>query len=61
MKTILLALVYVYMGLGVYYTFANASFIADTSKIAAAYVIALAADVVVIDSLCAILASLCGK
>lgn len=60
-KTILLALTYAYIGIGVYFTVDNAGYIPDTSKLATTYIVALALDLIVIDSVTAFLTSMCGR
>lgn len=61
MKIILLSLVYLYIGLGIYFTFDNARFIPDTSLIAAAFIVGLALDVLLIDTAYGMLTSLFVK
>lgn len=53
-----MSLVYLYMGLGIYFSFANSFHIAQTSLIGGAYVVGLVLDTIIIDTTCALVASL---
>lgn len=50
MHLITLSLLYIYMGLAIYYSFDNAKFIPATSKLAGAYIAGLVLDILVIDT-----------
>lgn len=61
MKLFVTACLYIYLGCAIYYTFDNGFYIADTNKIAAAFVVALILDVIIIDTICAFIHSIFGK
>jgi hypothetical protein len=58
LKTIAISLVYLYMGLGIYFSFDNSFYIPETSVIGGAYVVGLVLDTIIIDTTCALVASL---
>lgn len=53
-----MSLVYLYMGLGIYFSFDNSFYITQTSLIGGAYVVGLVLDCFIIDTTCALVASL---
>jgi len=61
MKLVLLAATYLYMAIGIYFSFDNASYIPHTKEIAASFVAGLLIDIVVIDTVYAMITSLFGK
>ena len=60
-KFVLISLVYVYMALGIYFSFDNALYIPDSKLIAGAFIAALILDVCVVDSIYALAQSLFDK
>jgi len=61
MKTLLISLLYLYVALGVYFSFDNSFYIPDTNLLAAAFIVGLILDVLIIDTICAMVTSLFAK
>lgn len=61
MKTLLVTCLYLYIGLAVYFSFANSLWIPNTNDLAVAFVVGLLLDIFVIDTICAMVNSLFGS
>lgn len=61
MKTVMLSIVYLYMALGIYFSFDNASYIPSTAMVGESFIAAFILDIVLIDTAFALLCSLFGK
>lgn len=61
MKIVVLCTVYLYMALGIYFSFDNASYIPSTGIVGEAFIAAFILDIVIIDTVFALITSMFGK